>query len=393
MQENKYTKGFYIKSIILVILLTATITMLITMLVTSNSPTGKIARKLSTIKQIMDTDYYGEIDENKIGEYAIKGYVEGLDDEYSQYFTKEEMAEYKSDNIEGKYVGVGIYIVQDIEKNAIRVLSPIKGSPAESAGILPGDYIQKIDGEEFTGDQIDAASNKMKGEEGTTVKIQILRGNETKEFEVERKNVRMNPIETNIYENNIGYIKISSFDEDCSTEFKKKYDELKNQNIQSLILDLRDNGGGIVNEALAIADMFTNKGDKLLITKDKSGEEIITYAKTEKEIDLPVIILINENTASASEILAGALKDNGVAKTVGTTTYGKGLIQELLKLEDESGLKLTTSEYYTPNKNTINKVGIVPDVEIELEDKYKNLISIPKDKDTQLNKAIELLKK
>lgn len=397
MEENNFSKSIFVKSIILTILITAVIASMVTIIVInnneSNSLLDKITSKLSTIDQIVDKDYLGEIDENKIFDETMKGYVEGLDDEYSQYFTKEELEEYKTDNIEGEFVGIGVYIVQDTEKNAIRVLAPIKGSPAEAVGILAGDYIIQIDGTPYTGNQITEATNKMKGQEGTTVKIQVLRGEETLDFEVERKNVRVNPVESNIYENNIGYLKISSFDQGCSTEFTKKLQELKNKNIQSLIIDLRNNGGGIVDEAIAIAELFTEKGSTLLITKDKDENEDITYAESDKMIDVPIIVLTNENTASASEILAGALKDNNVAKILGTTTFGKGVIQELLTMKDGTGLKITTNEYYTPNRNKINKVGIEPDEKIELPDEYKNVLTVPQDQDTQLNKAIELLKK
>ncbi len=394
MKDNNLSKKIFIQSIILTILLTAVIASMITIILMNNSnKLSAITNKLSAIQQIIDKDYLGDIDENKVLDETVKGYVAGLGDEYSEYFTKEELDEYKTNNIEGQYVGVGLYIVQDTQKNAIRVLAPIKGSPAEAAGIISGDYIVKIDDQSFTGDQITEASNKMKGQEGTKVKIQVLRGNETKDFEVERKNVRVNPIESDIYENNIGYIKISTFDEGCSKEFKEKLDDLKSKNIQSLIIDLRNNGGGIVDEATAIADLFTDKDSTLLITKDKSGNEDITYAENDKDIDVPIIVLTNENTASASEILAGALKDNNVAKIAGTTTFGKGVIQELLTMNDGSGLKLTTNEYYTPNRNKINKVGIEPDEKVELPDEYKNVLAVPKEQDTQLNKAIDLLKK
>ena len=396
MKENNFSKSIFVKSIILTILLTAVISSMITIIIMNNEEPStlldKITSKLTTIEQIVDKDYLGEIDENKIFDETMKGYVEGLDDEYSQYFTKEELEEYKTDNIEGEFVGIGVYIFQDTEKNAIRVLSPIKGSPAEAAGILAGDYIIQVDGENYTGEQITEATNKMKGQEGTTVKIQVLRGEETLEFEVERKNVRVNPVEANVFEGNIGYLKISSFDQGCSTEFTEKLEELKGKNIQSLLIDLRNNGGGIVDEATAIADLFTDKGSTLLITKDKEENEDITYSEEDKSINVPIIILTNENTASASEILAGALKDNGVAKIVGTTTFGKGVIQELLTMKDGTGLKITTNEYYTPNRNKINKVGIEPDETVELPDEYKNTLTIPQDQDTQLNKAIELLK-
>lgn len=397
MKEKDYSKSIFIKSIILTILLTTVIVSMVTIIIMNNneqtSLLNRIDGKLSSIEQIVDKDYLGEIDENKIFDETIKGYVEGLNDEYSQYFTKEELDKYKTDNIEGQFVGIGVYIIQDTEKNAIRVLAPIKGSPAEKAGILAGDYIVKVDDQAYTGEQITEATNKMKGKEGTKVKIQIIRDEKTLDFEVERANVRVNPVEADIYEGNIGYLKISSFDQGSASEVTKKVEELKAQNIKSLIIDLRNNGGGIVDEAIEIADLFTSKDSTLLITKDKHDNESVSKAKRDKAIELPIIVLTNENTASASEILAGALKDNNVAKIVGTTTFGKGVIQELLTMKDGTGLKLTTNEYYTPNRNKINKVGIEPDEKVELPEEYRNILSVPKEVDTQLNKAIELLKR
>ena len=396
MEENNFSKSFFVKCILLTVIVTALITSMITIIISNNTENKdlieKIETKLGIVQANIDADYLGEIDENKILESTVKGYVAGLEDEYSEYFTKEELEEYKSNNIEGAYVGIGVYIIQDVENNAIRVIAPISESPAEEAGIRPGDYIVKIDGEEVTGEDIEEASNKMKGEEGSKVKLQILRGEETIDLEVERKNVKVNHVESEIYEDKIGYLKIASFDENCSVEFEEKLEELQSKNIESLIIDLRNNGGGIVDEALAIADLFTDKDATLLITKDKEGNEEVRKSKTDKKVDLPVIVLTNENTASASELLVGVLKDYNIATSVGTVTFGKGVIQELLTLPDESGLKITTNEYYTPNGNKINKIGIEPDEKVELPDEYKNVLSVPKDKDTQLNKAIELLK-
>ena len=396
MEENNFSKSFFVKCILLTVIVTALITSMITIIISNNTGNKdlieKIETKLGIVQANIDADYLGEIDENKILESTVKGYVAGLEDEYSEYFTKEELEEYKSNNIEGAYVGIGVYIIQDVENNAIRVIAPISESPAEEAGIRPGDYIVKIDGEEVTGEDIEEASNKMKGEEGSKVKLQILRGEETIDLEVERKNVKVNHVESEIYEDKIGYLKIASFDENCSVEFEEKLEELQSKNIESLIIDLRNNGGGIVDEALSIADLFTDKDATLLITKDKDGNEEVRKSKTDKKVDLPVIVLTNENTASASELLVGVLKDYNIATSVGTVTFGKGVIQELLTLPDESGLKITTNEYYTPNGNKINKIGIEPDEKVELPDEYKNVLSVPKDKDTQLNKAIELLK-
>ena len=396
MEENDFSKSFYVKSILVTIVITALIASMVTIIVINNTGSSNlienIETKLKNIQGIIDSDYLGKIDENTVLDSTIKGYVSGLGDEYSEYFTKEELEEYKSANIEGAYVGIGVYIIQDTEKNAIRVIAPIEGSPAEEAGIKPGDYIVKVDGEEVTGENITEATNKMKGKEGTKVKIQILRDDQTIDMEVERKNVKINHVESEVLEDNIGYLKISTFDEGCSKEFEQKLQDLQNKNIKSLIIDLRNNGGGIVDEALAIADLFTDKDVTLLITKDKNGNEEIRKAQSDKKVDLPVVVLTNENTASASELLVGVLKDYNIAKSVGTVTFGKGVIQELLTLPDESGLKITTNEYYTPKGSKINKIGIEPDEKVELPDEYKNVLDVPKDKDTQLNKAIELLK-
>ena len=404
MEENK-TQRVY--KIIMLVVLTAVITALITTIaiyklggtavgnVEKNVVQGNnsnITYTLSNFRNIIDKYYLGEVDDKALLEGAIKGYVAGLDDPYSEYFTKEELEDYKEDTM-GNFTGIGIYMVKNTERNVIQVLAPIKGTPAEEAGILPGDIIYKINDEVYTGDQMTEASSKIKGENGSKVKLQIIRDDKTIDVEVERKNIKVNHVESKVIDNTIGYLKLSTFDEGCAKEFKEKLEELKKQNITSLVVDLRNNGGGIVDEALDIADLLIEKDTTLLITTDKNGKEEVKKAKARKAIDVPVIVLTNENSASSSEILAGALKDNNAAKIVGTKTYGKGVIQELLTLSDGSGLKITTNEYYTPNKNKINKVGIEPDEKVELPEEYKNKLTIPEDKDTQLQKAKEMLKK
>ena len=292
----------------------------------------------------------------------------------------------------GNFVGIGIYMVKDTEANKIMVLSPIKGSPAEKAGILPGDLIVSVDGVQYTAEEMSVASNKIKGEEGTNVKIEILRGTETKSFELKRENIKVNPVEGKVLQNNIGYIEFSSFDEGTANEFKAKFEELSKQGIKSLIIDLRNNGGGIVDEALEIADYILAKDDVILYEVDKNNKEKIEKAKNDPIINMPIVVLTNENTASSSEILAGALKDHNKAKIVGKKTYGKGVIQQLLTLPDGSGLKITAEEYLTPNKTKINKIGIEPDEKVELPDTVKNVLTIEEKDDTQLQKAIEILK-
>jgi len=204
--------------------------------------------------------------------------------------------------------------------------------------------------------------------------------------------VLISHITTKIFENNIGYIAISDFDGGCAEEFEDKYKKLQEKGINKLIIDIRNNGGGIVDEAIDILDMITDKGSTLLITKDKKDNEEITKAKKNPTIKMPIVVLTNEYSASASEILAGALKDNEKATLVGMTTYGKGVIQELHQLTDGSGLKITTNEYFTPKRNSINKVGIKPDIEIDLSDKAKASRNLKDEDDNQLQKAIEVVK-
>ena len=360
-------------------------------LVSTSNTNSELTTELNKYRKIIDKYFLGEVDEEKLKEGAIKGYIEGLDDSYTEYISKEDMEDYMADAT-GNFVGIGIYMVQDTETNKIMVLAPIKGSPAEEAGIQPGDYIIAVDDVEYTGEEMTTASNKIKGEEGTTVKIKILRGTETKEYKLKRENIKVNPVEGKVIEGNIGYIQFSSFDEGTSEDFKAKFEELQKQGIKSLIIDLRNNGGGIVDEALEIADFILEKDDVILYEVDKNGNEEIEKSENDPIINMPVILLTNENTASSSEILAGAVKDHNKAKIVGTKTYGKGVIQQVLTLPDGSGLKITSEEYLTPNKTKINKVGIEPDEKVELPDTVENVLTVEEKDDTQLQKAIEMAK-
>ena len=352
----------------------------------SSSSSKDIAGTLQKYKEIIDKYYLGDVDEEKLKEGAIKGYIEGLGDPYTEYISADEMEDYLSDTM-GNFVGIGIYMVKNTEKGKIQVLAPIKGSPAEKAGIQAGDLILTVDGVDYSADEMTIASNKIKGEEGTTVTIEVLRGTETKKYELKREKVKVNQVEGKVLSNNIGYINFTSFDETTADDFKAKFEEINKQGIKSLIIDLRNNGGGIVDQALQIADYVADKDSVLLYEVDKNNKETVKKAKTDPIINMPIIILTNENTASASEILAGALKDLGKAKTVGTTTYGKGVIQQILKLSDGSGLKVTIEEYQTPNRNKIHKIGIAPDEEVKLPDSVTNVLNVTESEDTQLQKA------
>ena len=341
-----------------------------------------IAETLTSFREVIDREFIGEINESKILDETIKGYVNGLDDEYSEYLTAEDWDEFQTVAL-GNYVGIGIYMSTDKNDNVV-VVEPIKDSPAEMVGIKSGDIIVGVNDESVIGVGSEIVSNKIKGEEGTKVKVTVERNGEYLDFDIERKAIKIYHVETEMLENNIGYISLLTFDEGCADEFKKEYLELKNKGAKKIIVDIRNNTGGLVEEALSLLDLFLPKNSTTLITVDANGKKEFSKTKNSQVITEDVVVLVNEYSASASEIFAGALKDHGRAQIVGTKTYGKGVIQSVFMLEDGSALKLTVEEYFTPNETKINKVGIEPNHAVELD--LENQI------DTQLNKAKELLK-
>lgn len=401
--ENRNTQRIYkmIMLVLIVIIVTSLVTAFTTYQYLSNNGISYskvnttslegLEYTLSQFRSELEKKYIGEINDEELIEGAVKGYVDALGDPYTTYYTKKEMKTIMEET-NGNFVGIGVYMTKDLEKNAILIIKPIENSPAEKAGILPGDLITKVDDVEYTGDKLEEASNKIRGEEGTKVKLEIYRNGETKTFELTRTKVVVSHVTTKVLNNDIGYIAISDFEGECASEFETKYKQLEKQGIKKLIIDIRNNGGGIVDEALKIANMLVDKDSTLLITKDKSDKEEATKATEKPIINIPTVVLVNEYSASASEILAGALKDNGKATLVGTKTYGKGIIQELHQLSDGSGLKITVSEYYTPNHNAIHKIGITPDVEVDLSEDVKQQTTIQEKDDNQLQKAIEILK-
>lgn len=416
MEEEKYKKRQRLYRAIMLVAVTMFITSILTTayiankfdlgtgtetiasIMGSSSDADNVTASLKNIENIIDKYYLYDVNEQDAIDGAIEGYIESLGDPYTEYIPAKQMEEY-TQQITGNYVGIGIYMTKNTEKNTIDVISPIKESPAEEVGILPGDSIIKVDGVEYTADDMTTVANKIKGEEGTKVTLEIRRGDQTLTFEITRRKINTNPVvsekiedESTTLENNIGYLEVSSFDEGTAEDFKAKFEELKSQGITSLIIDLRNNGGGLVNEALKIADYIAPKDSDLLITVDKNKKEEIEKAKEDPIINMPIVVLVNGNTASASEILSGALKDLGKATIVGTKTYGKGVIQQILSLSSGAGLKVTVEEYYTPNRTQINKIGIEPDEVVELPETVKNPLTVTKDQDTQLQKAIEILK-
>lgn len=393
-----FEKKNNIYRIIMIILVTAFVTFLITMVGfynynknlnnLSSSNTIKIdiddelSAKLSVIKSYLEQEYIGEIKDDKMIESAIKGYVDGLEDQYTEYLTQSEYEELMID-VYGNYVGIGIYMAQ-YKTGEVVVLLPIENSPAEEAGLESGDIIVKVNGEECKDQDLELTANKIKGEEGTTVELEILRGEETLNKTITRRTVEINYIKSEMLENNIGYIKLIGFDDETVDKFRERYNELKQKGMKSLIIDVRDNGGGTVDSAIKIAEMMVPKDKVIMKTISKDQTEKVIKSSEKNIIDMDIVILSNENSASASEILVGALKDNEIAKVVGTKTFGKGVMQEIVPITGMGALKITIEEFRTPNGDIINEKGIEPDVVIEESEN--------KDEDLQLKKAIELLK-
>lgn len=378
---------------VLIIALTAIITYFFTVNITLNSYLNEsgmtyLSTKLSLIKNKLKDTYIYDLKEDKMIESAISGYVNGIGDEYTKYLTSEEMVSLM-ESTSGSYVGIGIYMANNTADNTILVIGVIDGSAAESSGLQAGDIIKKVNDIEYKGEQLEEVSNIIKGQEGTEVKITVLRNTQELEFSIKRASVKIKSVGYEILEDNIACIQITSFNEGTAEEFKNAYEEVKKQNPKGLIIDLRNNGGGLVSESLAIAETMVDKGKVLLITSNKEHKEHKEISKEEPIIDIPVVILINKNTASASEILAGILRDDCNYKIIGNKSYGKGVIQSIYSFTDGSGLKVTIEEYFTPNHNVINKVGITPDIEVNLDQEWENITNIPYEYDLQLQEAIK----
>ncbi|MCI9063469.1 MAG: S41 family peptidase [Clostridia bacterium] len=406
MEEEKLKKESIYKKIMLVAV-TAFITFILTTFLlyrylpdsfggplTDSGDNVSVSSYLNKIRKAVDKYYLwtDKINEEDLQDSAVEGYVSGLGDEYTEYIPKKEMEEY-TETITGSFVGIGIYMIADAESDRIVVYYPIPESPAEKVGMKSGDKIIKVDGIEYTSKDFDKIADYIKGEEGTKVNIVVERDKKEISLDITRAKINTNPITIKLMENDIGYLNLPSFDDGTANDFKEKVEELKNKGAKSLIIDLRNDGGGIVDEATEIADYILEKGDTIISTVDNKGEKKVTHANKKPIFDLPIVILVNENTASASEILTAALKEHNKATVVGVKTYGKGVIQTLFTLSDGSGLKITTAEYYTPNGNTIHKQGIVPDEEVKLPDDVENIYAVKEKDDTQLKKAIEILKK
>lgn len=349
-------------------------------------------RDLEEIQDTIDKYFYFDTDEQALQDGIIRGYMESLDDPYSVYYTPEEYADFL-ENTDGEYVGVGVQVSQDVDTMDITVVKVFDG-PAKEAGIQAEDVLTEVNGEDITGIDVDKVIEKIKGEEGTDVTIKVYRSSDSKEYEftMPRQKVERPTVEYEMLENNIGYVSVSSFYEVTGVQYIDAVKDLERQGMEGMIVDLRNNGGGLLDIAVEMLDFMLPAG-KIVYTEDKDGNITSEYTSTDDEqFKKPLVILVNGYSASASEIFAGAIKDYGTGTLVGTTTFGKGIVQRLFELKDGSAIKLTIAKYFTPNGNDIHKVGIEPDVEVEFDaEAYKESDG---ENDNQLQAGIdEIMKK
>ena len=331
--------------------------------------------KLDQLYDTITSSFYKEVDEDAMMEGAYKGLVEGLNDPYSSYMTAEEYETWVA-TATGEYSGVGITFTQDEDGNFV-VVSVTDDSPAADAGIREGDIIKTVDGQEYS--DLDVIGNAIRGEEGSEIEITYIRDGEEKSVTMTREKITQHSVEHRMLDGNIGYISISSFIETTGEDFSQALKELEEDGAQGLVLDLRDNGGGLVDACVQVADEFLDEG-VVVYVEDRDGNRTDYDAKDGKT-DLKTVVLVNENSASASEILAAALQDNGF-EIVGQTTYGKGVIQSTAQLEDGSALKLTIMQYFSPDGNAINEKGVTPDHQVANEENSGE--------DAQLDEALSL---
>lgn len=343
--------------------------------------------KLSYLKKLIDETYLHDVKEKDLNEGIYKGYVEGLGDQYSAYYGKKETKEL-TESLDGSFSGIGAVMTQDASSGVITITRVYDDSPAKKAGIKTGDILYRVEEKTVTGKDLDKVVSWIKGKKGTKVNLTLLRGTNSDKIKVTatRDVINVETVKYKVLENQIGYISISEFDSVTGAQFAKALKQLQKKNIEGLVVDLRNNPGGSLSTVCDILDSILPKG-LIVYTKDKNGKKEEYTSDEKHRLNLPMSVLVNGQSASASEIFAGAVQDYGKAEIIGTQTYGKGVVQNLFDLKDGTCVKLTTSEYFTPKGRNIDGKGITPDVKIE----YKYNAKDPK-ADNQLDKAVSVVK-
>ena len=343
--------------------------------------------KLSVLKGLIDENYIGDVDEEALEEGIYKGYIQGLEDPYSVYYNEEETKDLY-ETTEGEYSGIGAVLSQDLESGVITLVQIYEGSPAAKAGLKDNDILTKVGDIEVTGMDLSEVVTYIKGEKGTDVDLTVLRGEDAEEITVTatRDTVEAQTVKYEMLEGQTGYLSVSEFDSVTYAQYEEALNELTAQGMTGLIVDLRNNPGGNLNTVCEMLDLVLPKGT-IVYTEDKDGKRETATSDDEHQINVPMVVLVNGNSASASEIYAGAIQDYGIGKIVGTQTYGKGVVQQIFDLGDGTSVKLTIAEYFTPNGRNIDGEGITPDVEVEYEADENN-----PEADNQLEKALEVMK-
>ncbi len=348
-------------------------------------------KKLSQILTILEQYYVDDFDKEELVENMYAGFVYGIGDPYTAYMDEERLSAFKEE-IEGTFTGVGLNVAPDLKSNRIAVIAPFEGSPADKAGIKPKDLIMKVNGFDVFADTLSEAVAMMKGVPNTSVNVTIYRESENKTFNVDimREEINVPTVFHKLLEDDIGYIRLSGFESVTYDQFMIAYNELNAAKMKGLVIDLRNNPGGLLDIVTQIADVLVPEG-YIVYTEDRQGNT--RYINSDKErINIPLAILVNENSASASEVLAGAVKDLGVGELVGTQTFGKGLVQTIFDLPDGSGVKVTIAKYYTPSGVCINKIGLAPDHLVQMDEELTlNIPNLEFDEDLQLQKAVSVV--
>jgi len=354
----------------------------------------KVSRKSNQLYNTIDDYYLNEIDNNKIQDGIYKGMVDSLGDQYTVYYTADEYKQFTTAS-SGTYCGIGVIVSQNVTTGAITIVKTFKKGSGAEEGMLPGDMIYKIEGKKIEGLELSKVVSQIKGEEGTFVKVTVLRNGKEIEFNLERRKLEVDTVTSRMEEKDgkkIGYIAVSEFDEVTASQFKSALKELEKEGMQGLVIDLRDNPGGLLDVTCEMLDRMIKKGI-LVYTVDKNGKRVDEEATDNLSFDKPVAILVNGNSASASEVFSGAMKDYKAATLVGTNTFGKGIVQSIVPFEDGTAMKVTVSKYYTPNGVNIHGTGIKPDVVEELNKEALKDGKLDRKEDNQLDKALDVVVK
>lgn len=349
----------------------------------------KINNKVNLLEVYIDEYFLDDIDEEKMADSVYKGVVNGLGDDYAAYYTAEEYKEIM-EKTDGIYCGIGAYISADPKTGIVTIVKPMKNSPSEKAGLKAGDVIFAVDGKEVTGEEISNVQALVKGGQGTTVTLTIVRNDEKSEVEVIRDEIEEDTVSYKILDHKIGYIQVTGFEAVTPKQFKNAIQKLEKKGMKALMIDLRDNGGGLLDSAVEMLDCILPKG-LVVYSMDKSGQKQEYYAEEDDSFDKPLAILVNGNSASASEVFAGALQDEKAGKLIGTTTFGKGIVQGMFSLDDGSAIKMTTAKYYTPKGRNIHGKGLTPDIEVELSEQTEELPDSKTKVDNQTKSAYDYL--